>query len=73
MGVFDSARDFCHKVHTLSRFVAERRCRAMQASARREFHAEKRKAVLALAYLVYWKNVRMIEAGHRFGFVSEAH
>src|SRR5262245_15649719 len=44
----------------------------MQASARRKFHAEKRKAVLAFAYLVHRKNVRMIKAGYRVGFASEA-
>ena len=71
MGVLDSTRHLCHQLRTLSRFVAKRRCRVMQASACREFHAEKRKAVLAFAHLVHRKNVRMIQASYRFGIASE--
>ena len=44
----------------------------LQASAGGEFHAEKRQTVLAFAHLVNRQNVRMIEAGCRFGFASKA-
>ena len=73
VGVFDSARYLRHQLHTLSRFARTSRLRVVQASARREFHTEKRKAVLAFAYLIYRKDVRMIQAGYCFGFTSEAH
>src|SRR6266487_1583231 len=43
----------------------------MQGSACREFHAEKRKAVLAFAHLVDRKNVWMIQASYSFGLASE--
>ena len=73
MSVFDRARNLCHQLHTLARFVAKRRPRLAQAATGREFHAEKRETVLAFAHLVYRKNVRMIEAGCGVGFASEAH
>src|SRR5438477_240286 len=60
VGVFDSARYLRHQLHTLSRFARTSRLCVVQASARREFHTEKRKAVLAFAYLIYRKDVRMI-------------
>ena len=62
------------------RFVAafpglgtQRRPKLLQTAARGEFHAKKRKAVLAFAHLVDRKNVRMIKAGCRVGFAPEAH
>src|SRR5207237_1250267 len=73
VGVFYSARDLGHQLHTLSRFATKRRSRVAQASTRREFHAEKRKAVLAFAHVVYRKNVRMIKTGYGVGFASEAY
>ena len=69
--VFGRARDLCHQLQTLPRFATKRRRRVMQASACREFHAEKRKPVLALAHLVNWKNIWMIEACCCFGFAPE--
>src|SRR5580765_7483857 len=72
MRVFDRARDFGHQLHTSPRLGAQSRSNLLQAAARREFHAEKRKAVLALAHLINRKNVRMIEAGCRIGFAAEA-
>ena len=73
VGVFDSARYLRHQLHTHSRVARMSGLRIMQASTCREFHTEKRKAVLAFAYLIYRKNVRMIQAGYCFGLTSEAH
>src|SRR5215467_6649698 len=72
VSVFDSTRHLCHQVYTFSRFITKGRRCAMQASACREFHAEKRQAILAFAHLVYWKDVRVIEAGYCIGFAAEA-
>ena len=73
MGIFGRARNLCHKLHTFAGLVAKRRPRLAQAPTGREFHAEKRETVFALAHLVYRKNVRMIEAGCGVGFPPEAH
>src|SRR6476661_6404551 len=72
MRVFDRARDFGHELHTLPGLGAQSWSNLLQTSPRREFHAEKWEAVLALAHLVDRKNVRMIKAGCRVGFASEA-
>ena len=72
MRVFDRARNFRHQLHTSPGLGAQSRRNLSQAAARREFHAEKREAILALAHLVDRKNVRMIKAGCRVGFAPEA-
>jgi hypothetical protein len=71
MRIFDRARNFRHQLHTLARLATRSLADLSQAAARREFHAEEREAVLALAYLVDRKDVRMIEAGCRVGFAPE--
>src|SRR5204862_2977545 len=58
MGVVDSVRDFCHELHALPRFIAERSRVLLQASLLRELHAEKRQAVLAFAHFINRKDVR---------------
>ena len=73
MRVFDRARNLRYQLHALPGLGAQSQPNLLQTAARRKFHAEKRKAVLAFAHLVYRKNVRMIEAGCRVGFASEAH
>ncbi len=60
MGVFDRARDLRHKFHTFPRLVAQRSCVLVQTSLLREFHAKKRKAVLAFTHFINWKDVRVI-------------
>ena len=72
MRVFDRSYNLGHQLHTSPGFGAQRRRNLLQAAARREFHAEERKAILALAHLVDRKNVRMIKAGYRVGFASKA-
>src|SRR6266498_3327996 len=71
VGVFDRARDLCHQLHTLRRFIAERSNVLAQASLLRELHAEKRQAVLAFTHFVNRKDVRVIQTGHRLCFSSE--
>src|SRR4030095_15981865 len=71
VGVFDGARDLCHSLHALTRFVAKRSRVLVQASLLREFHAEKRQAVFAFAHFINRKDVRVIQTGHRLCFSSE--
>src|SRR5215471_2134428 len=65
--VFDSTRHLRHQFYTLSLLVTQGSLHILQTPARREFHAEKRNAVSALAHLVYRENVWMIEASYCFG------
>ena len=69
--VLDGARDFRDERNALSRLVLQRGADFLQTSARREFHAEEREAVFALAHFVDRQNVRMIEARGRLGFAPE--
>src|SRR4029077_18226205 len=71
VGVFDSMRDFCHELHALPRFIAQRSRVLLQASLLRELHAEKRQAILAFAPFINRKDVWMIQTGHRLCFSSE--
>src|SRR6476661_8305790 len=71
MRVFDRARDFGHELYTLPGLGTQSWSNLLQTAPRREFHAEKWEAVLALAHLVDRKNVRMIKAGCRVGFAPE--
>lgn len=66
--VLNGARDLGDERDALPRIVSQSRGDFLQAAARREFHAEERKAVFAFAYFVDRQNVRMIEArgGLRF-------
>src|SRR5215510_2447371 len=73
MRIFDCARNFRHHLHTSPGLGAQSRSNLLQAAARREFHAEKREAVLALAHLVDRQNVRMIKAGNRVRLAPEPH
>src|SRR6266480_2250046 len=73
MGVSNRARDLSHQSHTLARLCAKRGQRRAQAPTHRVFHAEIRQALLTFADLVNRKNVRVIEAGDRFGFAAKAH
>src|SRR6478672_501424 len=71
VGVFDSMRDFCHELHALPRFIAQRSCVLLQASLLRELHAEKRQSILAFTHFINRKDVWMIQTGHRLSFSSE--
>src|SRR6266576_4131165 len=71
MSVFDSTCDLCHELHTCAGCVAKRRCVLLQTSIFREFHAEKRQAVLAFTHFVNRKDVGVIQTGHRLCFSSE--
>src|SRR5213079_2127471 len=71
VGVFDRARDLCHQLHTLPRFIAERIDVLAQTSLLRELHAEKRQAILAFAHFINGKDVWVIQTGHRLCFSSE--
>src|SRR5437773_5056631 len=71
VGVVDSVRDLRHQLHALPRFMAKRSRVLMQTSLLREFHAEKRQAVLAFTHFVNRKDVRVIQTGHRLCFSSE--
>src|SRR6476660_8875378 len=71
MGVFHSTRDFCHQLHALPRFIAQRSRVLLQASFLRELHAEKRQAVLTFAHFINRKDVRVVQTGHRLCFSSE--
>src|SRR6185437_7414040 len=64
VSVFDSARDLCHQLHTFARLVAKRSRVLVQASLLREFHAEKRQAVLAFADFINRKDVWVIQTSH---------
>jgi hypothetical protein len=72
MRIFDGPSDFCEQLDTFARFAAKRRPDGAQASARRQFHAEKGKTIFGFTDLVNRKNVRMIETGRCFGLASEA-
>src|SRR6202035_4699269 len=71
VSVFNSARDLRNQLHTFAWLVAKRSRVIVQASLLREFHAEKRQAVLALAHFINRKDVRVIQTGHRLCFSSE--
>src|SRR5207248_791045 len=71
VSVFDSLRDFCHELHALPRFIAQRSRVLLQASLLRKLHAEKRQAVLTFAHFINRKDVRVIQTGHRLCFSSE--
>src|SRR5436189_107211 len=73
MSVVDSAGNLCHQLHTPARVLAECRCCGAKTPARREFHAEKRQALLTFADLMNGKNVRVIEASDCFGFAPKTH
>ena len=69
--VLHGARDLGDERHALPRLVLQRGTYFLQTSARREFHAEEREAVFALAHFVDGQNVRMIEARGRLRFAPE--
>lgn len=62
VGVVDSASDFRDE-GLVAGIVSQRRRSLLQRSARREFHAEERQAVIAFAHFVNRKDVRMIKTG----------
>ena len=70
--VLDGARDLGDERHALPRIVLQRGTDFLQTSAGREFHAEEREAVFALAHFVDGQNVRMIEARGGLRFAAEA-
>ena len=72
VGVLDGARDLGDERHALPRVVPQRGADFLQASAGREFHAEEREAVFALAHFVDRQNVGMIEARGGLRFAAEA-
>ena len=72
MRVLHGPRDLGDERDALPRLVPQRGTDLLQTSARREFHAEERKAVFALAHFVDRQNVRMIEARGGLRFAPEA-
>src|SRR5437588_11588825 len=68
---FDSPRDFRNEGHALARIVSQRGRDLLQSPAGSELHAEKREAVVALAYFVDGQDVRMIETGRSLRFAAK--